>query len=62
MAGDAAMYFEPQNAQSMYDTLKEVISSAALRDELRRRGAERIKDFSLQKMVAQTCDVYRKVL
>ena len=62
VAGDAAMYFEPQNAQSMYDTLKEVISSASLREELRTRGAERIKEFSLQKMVRQTCDVYRKVL
>jgi glycosyltransferase involved in cell wall biosynthesis len=62
VAGDAAMYFEPQNAQSMYDTLKEVISSATLREELRTRGAERIKEFSLQKMVRQTCDVYRKVL
>ena len=62
VAGDAAMYFEPQNAQSMYDTLKEVISSATLREELRTRGAERIKEFSLRKMVRQTCDVYRKVL
>ena len=62
VAGDAAMYFEPQNAQSMYDTLKEVISSASLREELRTRGAERIQEFSLQIMVRQTCDVYRKVL
>jgi glycosyltransferase involved in cell wall biosynthesis len=62
VAGDAALYFAPHDAQSMYDTLKEVISSATLREELRTRGAERIKDFSLQKMVRQTCDVYRKVL
>ncbi len=62
VAGDAALYFEPQNAQSMYDTLKEVIASAALRDDLRRRGSERIKEFSLQKMVRQTCNVYRNVL
>jgi glycosyltransferase involved in cell wall biosynthesis len=46
----------------MYDTLREVITNSTLRDDLRRRGSERIKDFSLQKMVQQTCDVYRKVL
>jgi glycosyltransferase involved in cell wall biosynthesis len=62
VAGDAALYFAPHDAQSMYDTLKEVISSATLRDDLRSRGYERIKEFSLQKMVRQTCDVYRSVL
>ena len=62
VAGDAAMYFAPHDAQSMYDTLREVITNATLRDELRQRGAERIKEFSLKKMVQQTCDVYRKVL
>ena len=62
VAGDAAIYFEPQNAQSMYDVLREVITKPTLRDELRMRGNERIKDFSLQKMVKETCDVYRNVL
>ena len=62
LAADAALYFAPHDAQSMYDTLREVITSETLREELRRRGNERIKDFSLQKMVQQTCDVYRSVL
>ena len=62
VAGDAALYFAPHDAQSMCDTLREVIASETLREELRRRGSERIKDFSLQKMVQQTCDVYRNVL
>ena len=62
VADDAALYFAPHDAQSMCDTLREIIASEALREELRRRGSERIKDFSLQKMVQQTCDVYRNVL
>ncbi len=62
VAADAALYFAPHDAQSMYDTLREVITNETLRKELRHRGSERIKDFSLQKMVQQTCDVYRKVL
>lgn len=62
VAADAALYFAPHDAQSMYDTLREVITNETLREDLRRRGNERIKDFSLQKMVQQTCDVYRNVL
>ena len=61
VAGDAAMYFNPNDAQSMHDTLKELVSSAHLRDELRAKGAVRSKDFSIERMVEQTCDVYRKL-
>lgn len=61
VAGDAAMFFNPNDAQSMQDTLKEILVSSTLRDELRRKGAERIKEFSLERMVQQTCDVYRKI-
>lgn len=61
VAGDAALFFNPNDAQSMQDTLKELISSANLRDELRRKGTERIKEFSLERMVQGTCDVYRKL-
>ena len=61
VAGDAAMFFNPGDAQSMHDTLKEVLASSTLRDELRRKGALRSKDFSLERMVEQTCNVYRKL-
>ncbi|MBE6295205.1 MAG: glycosyltransferase family 4 protein [Bacteroidales bacterium] len=61
VAGDAAMFFNPNDAQSMLDTLKETLVSAALRDELRSKGLERSKEFSIERMVSQTCDVYRKL-
>ncbi|MBQ2808955.1 MAG: glycosyltransferase family 4 protein [Bacteroidaceae bacterium] len=61
VAGDAAIYFNPSNAQSMQDTLKELLSSTALRDELRQKGIERSKEFSIGRMVEQTCKVYRKL-
>lgn len=61
VAGDAALYFNPCDAQSMYDTLKEVIDNATLRDELRRKGSERGSEFTLERMVEKTCDVYRKL-
>ena len=61
VADDSALYFDPYDSRSMYDTLKELVESAALRDELRRKGATRGKEFSIERMVEQTCNVYRKL-
>lgn len=61
VAGDAAMFFNPGDAQSMLDTLKEVLVSSTLREELKQKGALRSKDYSLERMVEQTCNVYRKL-
>jgi glycosyltransferase involved in cell wall biosynthesis len=61
VAGDAAIYFDPGDAQSMHDTLKELLTSSNLRDELRQKGAARSKEYSLERMVEQTCNVYRKL-
>ena len=61
VAGDAAIYFNPNDAQSMHDTLKEILSSQALREELQQKGALHSKEYSLERMVEQTCNVYRKL-
>ncbi len=61
VAGDAALYFNPNDAQSMQDTLREVITNTTLRNELSLKGQSRVREFSLERMVAATCDVYRKV-
>ena len=61
VAGDAAVYFNPHDAQSMADALQELITSPFLREDMRLRGLQRSKEFSLERMVQQTCDVYRKL-
>ena len=61
VAGDAAIYFNPGDAQSMLDTLRETVTSETLRRELSQKGRERVKEFSLEKMVQNTCDIYRKL-
>ena len=61
VAGDAAVYFNPNDAQSMHDTLKEVLTSKNLREELRQKGTTLSKEYSLERMVEQTCNVYRKL-
>ena len=60
-AGDAALFFNPNDAQSMLDTLRETVKSEALRKQLSAAGLERIKEFSLSNMVQRTCEVYRKL-
>lgn len=61
VAGNAALFFNPNDAQSMQDALCELIKSKALREDLIVKGAERVREFSLQRMVQGTCDVYRKL-
>lgn len=61
VAGDAALYFNPGDTQSMQDSLKELISSNTLRDELRQKGFLRSKEYTLERMVENTCNVYRKI-
>ena len=61
VAGDAALFFDPNNAQSMYDTLREIITKDSLRKELVAKGLDRSKEFTLERMVQNTCDVYRKL-
>lgn len=62
VAGDAAIFFNPNDAQSMQDSLSEVIYNNTLRNELSAKGLERVRDFSLERMVRNTCDVYRKLI
>ena len=61
VAADAAIYFNPNDADSMYSTMKELLNSTALREELCTKGTARGKDFSIERMVEQTCNVYRKL-
>ena len=61
VAGNAALFFNPNDTQSMHDTLKELLTSTTLRDELRTKGTLRSKEFTLEKMVDNTCNVYRKL-
>lgn len=61
VADEAALFFNPNDALSMHDSLKEILVSQTLRDELRAKGLERSREFSLERMVEQTCNVYRKL-
>ncbi len=62
VAGDAALYFNPNDAKSMHDALQELLKYESLRNDLRLKGMQRVKEFSLERMVQNTCNVYRDLL
>ncbi len=49
VAGDAALYFDPRDVGALAETLRRVLSDAALRADLRARGFAQVKQFSWDK-------------
>lgn len=62
VAGGAALYFDPDDAEALGLALKRVLGDDALRQRLKEAGQERATDFSWRRMAEQTLDVYRSVL
>jgi glycosyltransferase involved in cell wall biosynthesis len=62
VAGDAAMYFDPTEAESMAKAIENVITDSILRKALISKGYDRLTKYSWSKTVADTIDVYRKCL
>jgi glycosyltransferase involved in cell wall biosynthesis len=62
VAGDAALYFEPKSVQSIQQAMVRILSESGLRNDLRKKGEQRLMLFSWKKCAAQTLAVYEKVL
>lgn len=60
VAGNAACYFEPENADSIRSAIESVVSSSFLREELTRMGRERITHFSWDRTAQETMDIYKE--
>jgi glycosyltransferase involved in cell wall biosynthesis len=58
--GDAALYFDPNNADDIASKINEVLSSEGLRKNLISKGYEQTKKFSWGKMARQTLEIYQK--
>lgn len=57
VAGDAAIYFEPNNTRSMIAALSHLLSDWKLRQELVEKGKLRLEKFSWEKCARETLDV-----
>jgi glycosyltransferase involved in cell wall biosynthesis len=62
IAGNAALYFNPDDADSIYDNVKKIITDKKLASELVKRGAERLPLFSWSSAAQKTLDVYKKIV
>jgi glycosyltransferase involved in cell wall biosynthesis len=58
VVGDAAVLIDPMDAGAIAEAMSRVLSDAALRADLVRRGHERVKAFSWARSVARTRELY----
>jgi glycosyltransferase involved in cell wall biosynthesis len=61
VAGDAAVLVDPYDVDAIADGIYRVLSDPHLAAEMRRKGLERAREFSWQRSVARTREVYRTV-
>jgi glycosyltransferase involved in cell wall biosynthesis len=59
---DAAVYFQPENPESMAEKVASVIEDEDLRKRLIARGKERARDFSWERAAAETLAFYESVM
>ena len=62
VAGEAAVLVDPYDVDSIVDGMRRVLSDPALAAELRRKGVERAREFSWERSVAKTRQVYQQVV
>jgi len=62
IAGDAAIQFDPQSAESMADAMYKTLTDQTLRAALIEKGNQRVKQFSWQAMARKTVEIYQSVM
>lgn len=62
VGGDAAVYFDPNDAASIRETVGRVLADAPLRADLAARGRERVRAFTWEQTCAGTADAYGRAL
>jgi glycosyltransferase involved in cell wall biosynthesis len=62
VCGDACLYFEPKDIESMSHALREIVENSTLREDLIRRGRKQVKMFTWEAMALKVLDAYSSVL
>ncbi|MHA1380624.1 MAG: glycosyltransferase family 4 protein [Candidatus Helarchaeota archaeon] len=62
VVGDAGILIDPSNTKELSQMIFKLLSSKNLRENFRKKGLERAKEFSSERMAKKTIDSYRKVL
>ena len=61
VTGDAAVLVDPYDTASIVDGMRSVLTDRSLADALRRKGPVRAREFSWERSVAKTRDLYERV-
>ena len=62
ISGNVALHFEPNDVESITDTLRRLLRDVSLRADLRQRGLEQAARFSWDRVAAETEAIYDAVL
>ena len=62
VGGDAALYFEPMDVNSIQSTLLELLSNDNLRSTLIEKGKKRLILFSWEKTYNKTINLYESII
>ena len=62
VVGDAALAFEPGNAEALRAAIEKVLGSRELGEDLRGKGRERAAQFSWERCARETRAIYASVL
>jgi glycosyltransferase involved in cell wall biosynthesis len=61
VAGDAAVLVDPYDVDSIVDGMRRVLTDPVLAADLRRKGIERAREFSWERSVEKTRQVYQEI-
>jgi glycosyltransferase involved in cell wall biosynthesis len=61
VVGDAAVLVDPHDIDSIVDGLRCVLTNPMRADDMRRKGLERAREFSWERSVARTLEVYKRI-
>jgi glycosyltransferase involved in cell wall biosynthesis len=61
VVGDAAVLVDPHDVDSIVAGLRSVLTDPVRAEEMRRKGLERAREFSWERSVAKTLEVYKRV-
>jgi glycosyltransferase involved in cell wall biosynthesis len=62
IAGDAAVYFDPQSTDEIAAAVERIVTDSNLREVLIEKGRERLQLFNWSKAANLTAEVYRKIV
>ncbi|MFH1478586.1 MAG: glycosyltransferase family 1 protein [Candidatus Omnitrophota bacterium] len=62
IAGNAALFFSPEDRDELCSCIKTILNDNNIRDGYIKKGKDRHKEFSWDKTVSETYEVYEKVL